>query len=586
MNISYNRTGKYSGYKAHPLEVAVDPEVRIAAMTVANYYKSMRDRAMLNGEKLDPDTEIIHDAVDDYENVTAQEMLSVENIITEKNIEILPLLGRVQAIKEQLVQRSKALTEKFKGIDPESEFAMLELLDYVDGVYDYIVDVFRITTQSEDGKGLMCCLLVYLRLLGNKANGIEFEFDTPEGVEKFKEALRNWRALLKKSIALMDSVESFGNMLMRLIRSVIMLASYTILSALIDIYEELTSGAKEWVFNKLGGIGLECCADGLITSLDFSDFGSTEEAANYVNMMLSSLPEIDKNASLYEQVSQAIDLVQHATEDPKTIENELNAKLRKIFESFPVKTVDICDTCIPFYNITKELLSNAFNSLDISIQKVINNVLASIPPLPETKRKNLVLKYLDKLLQLIDKITNLDDIEFSVLFDDCAKTFKGVKDLPETESEKPAEIGGESDIPKAYGHVTSEPYVQPSPIPINTNDLPPALAVDISVPVDLNNFITEGLRSQTGYSSLLSKLSELSGYISDPQLQALIAALLSSESDLSELLKLLGLSEGATMKEIIAAIYELLRSIADRNITEKSRLLRLSDDLNQIIRAM
>ena len=586
MNISYNRTGKYSGYKAHPLEVAVDPEVRIAAMTVANYYKSMRDRAMLNGEKLDPDTEIIHDAVDDYENVTAQEMLSVENIITEKNIEILPLLGRVQAIKEQLVQRSKALTEKFKGIDPESEFAMLELLDYVDGVYDYIVDVFRITTQSEDGKGLMCCLLVYLRLLGNKANGIEFEFDTPEGVEKFKEALRNWHALLKKSIALMDSVESFGNMLMRLIRSVIMLASYTILSALIDIYEELTSGAKEWVFNKLGGIGLECCADGLITSLDFSDFGSTEEAANYINMMLSSLPEIDKNASLYEQVSQAIDLVQHATEDPKTIENELNAKLRKIFESFPVKTVDICDTCIPFYNITKELLSNAFNSLDISIQKVINNVLASIPPLPETKRKNLVLKYLDKLLQLIDKITNLDDIEFSVLFDDCAKTFKGVKDLPETESEKPAEIGGESDIPKAYGHVTSEPYVQPSPIPINTNDLPPALAVDISVPVDLNNFITEGLRSQTGYSSLLSKLSELSGYISDPQLQALIAALLSSESDLSELLKLLGLSEGATMKEIIAAIYELLRSIADRNITEKSRLLRLSDDLNQIIRAM
>ena len=586
MNISYNRMGKYSGYKAHPLEVAVDPEVRIAAMTVANYYKSMRDRAMLNGEKLDPDTEIIHDAVDDYENVTAQEMLSVENIITEKNIEILPLLGRVQAIKEQLVQRSKALTEKFKGIDPESEFAMLELLDYVDGVYDYIVDVFRITTQSEDGKGLMCCLLVYLRLLGNKANGIEFEFDTPEGVEKFKEALRNWYALLKKSIALMDSVESFGNMLMRLIRSVIMLASYTILSALIDIYEELTSGAKEWVFNKLGGIGLECCADGLITSLDFSDFGSTEEAANYINMMLSSLPEIDKNASLYEQVSQAIDLVQHATEDPKTIENELNAKLRKIFESFPVKTVDICDTCIPFYNITKELLSNAFNSLDISIQKVINNVLASIPPLPETKRKNLVLKYLDKLLQLIDKITNLDDIEFSVLFDDCAKTFKGVKDLPETESEKPAEIGGESDIPKAYGHVTSEPYVQPSPIPINTNDLPPALAVDISVPVDLNNFITEGLRSQTGYSSLLSKLSELSGYISDPQLQALIAALLSSESDLSELLKLLGLSEGATMKEIIAAIYELLRSIADRNITEKSRLLRLSDDLNQIIRAM
>jgi len=601
VNVTYNRNKKNSDYRVHPLQSGGDPEVRVAAMTVMNYFKENQDKLQVpKGDEQQVKDMVYH--TDEYENGEKQNMDAAMNMFkSEQESEgnsFLPIAANVKGLAGQFKNRTEKLVETFKGFDPEADAPIVMMLEYSEAAYDYVVDVLRLMQNSEDMEAMGCCLLVYLRMMGIRKNSIDVDINTAEDLEKIKEALKKWKKVLQTASSFFDLLNSLANSLMKIIRSAMMMATYALLDAVREIYNDLTEGVREWITDAMGNVGISMCSDDVVNILSTSDFESTDEVMSYISMILSSNPDI-KGADAQEKVSALFDFLKSTNDNVSDIEGELNRRIQSILGDKKLTQQDICGTCLPFYRMTKEIVVKSFDNLDATVLNLMDKCLASIPSLPSLPRESVLLRYSKLLIKIIDKILELDLEGFHVTMNQCTKRFGGVRDISEAPAgdlESPAT--GETDERQTgnkpikdndyeIGNLFGVDIDSQTPKEETTGNiterlpLPPEIEAELGVPTNISEIVE---RSITDLGGMLPELEELYKTLGSSDLEGLINALLqSTDGDLGSLLELLGLDPNASTQEILMALYDFLKRVGDRHVGDKSRILRLSDRIDEII---
>ncbi len=453
--LTYPLVQSASKYTNSPMESAVDPSVRIAAMTVASYYNENRDKyETQSGNPEENITPTIASEMLDYLDSSVTPVVnSFQNIAGKfgEQYSFLPWLQKMYNMYPKVVDVYEKGVKNITSITNDGT-----ALGYLNMMYGYIEEILDMLSSfteilfldnSDAIRQMTCCMLFYFDsdLTFNESLGENAAAKIDEvikGIEAIEESISSMESTLNSGIGFINSVSSMIN---NILKTILQTAVYGVIAILAKSYGDLMDKLEPKLDFKI-------CGKSIIDYLDFSGKMNYEMAAVLETTLREKIDGLKSSAKVSEvRGFQFAESLNRYGLDTKTLTDlVLKAGIGKIQDIKPPENFEdteeernaICNACIPLYDLVGKSINIGVTSIVTwlsNLTKQLMTLVPEIPTIPKSKFKVLsVIKTIKNILVRI-KLA----LPASAEIENCKKQIRSVverKELPDNDIVNPNPI--------------------------------------------------------------------------------------------------------------------------------------------------
>lgn len=442
---TYDIIKEKSNYNISPMESAVDPRVRIAAMTVAEYYQSNKDRENLSGPgSVDPlvASKVI-DEIDSNVMTENQGFYNTMREFEENGRAALPWFGKMLALIPNTMDRIAKYKERQAALSADENAGYLDMVyGYSEMILDALVDLIELAfvDSRQAVQDMLCCMMFYGNIQVPEREDID-----KEGLKKVLEWLTTVRDFLSETEGTVNKgigdVNGIAESLNKMLSTILKVAIYGIISV-------ISSKAEEMLENMGDKLNVTICGKSLSEYIHLEFINSQEEVSVFGSMLGNIVDKFEKKEEPVVVVT-LLALAGISNTDAYEFinyshENYINM-LEKSKQGPDADDQDICRMCMPFFDMLQMSINQGLNSSVSWLTDLTKKLIASAVNFKLNSVDFKLIDIINKAIRIVERIIEIDFS--SAKLEDCYKKVKSIKEddiveiTPVPSNDDPNDIG-------------------------------------------------------------------------------------------------------------------------------------------------
>lgn len=442
---TYDIIKEKSNYNISPMESAVDPRVRIAAMTVAEYYQSNKDRENLSGPgSVDPlvASKVI-DEIDSNVMTENQGFYNTMREFEENGRAALPWFGKMLALIPNTMDRIAKYKERQAALSADKNAGYLDMVyGYSEMILDALVDLIELAfvDSRQAVQDMLCCMMFYGNIQVPEREDID-----KEGLKKVLEWLTTVRDFLSETEGKVNKgirfVNGIAESLNKMLSTILKVAIYGIISV-------ISSKAEEMLENMGDKLNVTICGKSLSEYIHLEFINSQEEVSVFGSMLGNIVDKFEKK-EVPVVVVNLLALAGISNTDAYEFinyshENYINM-LEKSKQGPDADDQDICRMCMPFFDMLQMSINQGLNSSVSWLTDLTKKLIASALNFKLNSVDFKLIDIINKAIRIVERIIEIDFS--SAKLEDCYKKVKSIKEddiveiTPVPSNDDPNDIG-------------------------------------------------------------------------------------------------------------------------------------------------
>lgn len=442
---TYDIIKEKSNYNISPMESAVDPRVRIAAMTVAEYYQSNKDRENLSGPgSVDPlvASKVI-DEIDSNVMTENQGFYNTMREFEENGRAALPWFGKMLALIPNTMDRIAKYKERQAALSADENAGYLDMVyGYSEMILDALVDLIELAfvDSRQAVQDMLCCMMFYGNIQVPEREDID-----KEGLKKVLEWLTTVRDFLSETEGKVNKgirfVNGIAESLNKMLSTILKVAIYGIISV-------ISSKAEEMLENMGDKLNVTICGKSLSEYIHLEFINSQEEVSVFGSMLGNIVDKFEKK-EVPVVVVNLLALAGISNTDAYEFinyshENYINM-LEKSKQGPDADDQDICRMCMPFFDMLQMSINQGLNSSVSWLTDLTKKLIASALNFKLNSVDFKLIDIINKAIRIVERIIEIDFS--SAKLEDCYKKVKSIKEddiveiTPVPSNDDPNDIG-------------------------------------------------------------------------------------------------------------------------------------------------
>jgi len=433
-----------SNYNISPMESSVDPRVRIAAMTVADYYQSHKsDQNIKTDDPINP--VVASNAIDQIDTIVTENQGFYNNMrdFEENGRAALPWFGKMAALIPNVMDKIGQYQERQSALATDENAGYLDMVyGYSEMILDALVDLVDLafTDTREAAQDMLCCMMFYGNIEVPQRNDID-----KSGLEKVVEWLKTVKDFLQETEQEVNKGIGFVNGIAKSLNDML---SIILKVAIYGIISIISTKAEEMLGNIGDKLNVTICGKSLSDYIHLEFVNNYDEVAVF-GTMLGNIVEKFENKEEPVVVRNLLALAGISNTDAYEFinyshENYMN-RLEDSKKGPDANDQDICRMCMPVFEIIQMSINQGINSSVSWLTDLTKKLLASVVNFKLNSVDFKVINIIDKAINIVEDIIAID---FSTAkLEDCYKKVKSIKEDvvpvidPVPGNEDPSDIG-------------------------------------------------------------------------------------------------------------------------------------------------
>ena len=433
-----------SNYNISPMESSVDPRVRIAAMTVADYYQSHKsDQNIKTDDPINP--VVASNAIDQIDTIVTENQGFYNNMrdFEENGRAALPWFGKMAALIPNVMDKIGQYQERQSALATDENAGYLDMVyGYSEMILDALVDLVDLafTDTREAAQDMLCCMMFYGNIEVPQRNDID-----KSGLEKVVEWLKTVKDFLQETEQEVNKGIGFVNGIAKSLNDML---SIILKVAIYGIISIISTKAEEMLGNIGDKLNVTICGKSLSDYIHLEFVNNYDEVAVF-GTMLGNIVEKFENKEEPVVVRNLLALAGISNTDAYEFinyshENYMN-RLEDSKKGPDANDQDICRMCMPVFEIIQMSINQGINSSVSWLTDLTKKLLASVVNFKLNSVDFKVINIIDKAIDIVEDIIAID---FSTAkLEDCYKKVKSIKEDvvpvidPVPGNEDPSDIG-------------------------------------------------------------------------------------------------------------------------------------------------
>lgn len=433
-----------SNYNISPMESSVDPRVRIAAMTVADYYQSHKsDQNIKTDDPINP--VVASNAIDQIDTIVTENQGFYNNMrdFEENGRAALPWFGKMAALIPNVMDKIGQYQERQSALATDENAGYLDMVyGYSEMILDALVDLVDLafTDTREAAQDMLCCMMFYGNIEVPQRNDID-----KSGLEKVVEWLKTVKDFLQETEQEVNKGIGFVNGIAKSLNDML---SIILKVAIYGIISVISTKAEEMLGNIGDKLNVTICGKSLSDYIHLEFVNNYDEVAVF-GTMLGNIVEKFENKEEPVVVRNLLALAGISNTDAYEFinyshENYMN-RLEDSKKGPDANDQDICRMCMPVFEIIQMSINQGINSSVSWLTDLTKKLLASVVNFKLNSVDFKVINIIDKAIDIVEDIIAID---FSTAkLEDCYKKVKSIKEDvvpvidPVPGNEDPSDIG-------------------------------------------------------------------------------------------------------------------------------------------------
>lgn len=521
-----------SNYNISPMESAVDPRVRLAAMTVADYYQTNKsDQNIKSGASVSP--VVASKAIDEIETIVTENQGFYNSMrdFEENGRAALPWFGKMVALIPNAMDKISQYQERQAALSTDENAGYLDMVyGYSEMILDALVDLVDLafTDTREAVQDMLCCMMFYGDIQVPQRDDID-----KSGLKNVVEWLKTVRDFLEETEQEVNKGIGFVNGIAKSLNDML---SIILKVAIYGIISVISTKAEEMLGNIGDKLNVSICGKSLSDYIHLEFVNKYDEVAVF-GTMLGNIVEKFENKEEPVVVRNLLALAGISNTDAYEFinyshENYIN-RLEESKKGPDPNDQDICRMCMPVFEILQMSINQGINSSVSWLTDLTKKLLASVLNFKLNSVDFKVINIIDKAISIVDDIIAID---FSTAkLEDCYKKVKSIKDDvipvidPVPGNEDPSDIGRVLkdvgfidrvvDLPETFLKRIEERYEPKTPVQrindvINENYIKDSPAFNPHGGTDQDSDEDQTYRGHTDYEHHYTSVTE--GWNTDP----------------------------------------------------------------------
>ena len=433
-----------SNYNISPMESSVDPRVRIAAMTVADYYQSHKsDQNIKTDDPINP--VVASNAIDQIDTIVTENQGFYNNMrdFEENGRAALPWFGKMAALIPNVMDKIGQYQERQSALATDENAGYLDMVyGYSEMILDALVDLVDLafTDTREAAQDMLCCMMFYGNIEVPQRNDID-----KSGLEKVVEWLKTVKDFLQETEQEVNKGIGFVNGIAKSLNDML---SIILKVAIYGIISIISTKAEEMLGNIGDKLNVTICGKSLSDYIHLEFVNNYDEVAVF-GTMLGNIVEKFENKEEPVVVRNLLALAGISNTDAYEFINYSHENYMNRFEDSKkgpdANDQDICRMCMPVFEIIQMSINQGINSSVSWLTDLTKKLLASVVNFKLNSVDFKVINIIDKAIDIVEDIIAID---FSTAkLEDCYKKVKSIKEDvvpvidPVPGNEDPSDIG-------------------------------------------------------------------------------------------------------------------------------------------------